>query len=352
MRMDIVRRRLGNWLGGGAVVFGLVLGLGVGPAQAGKTLDAIRSRGAILCGVFADVPAMSILGSTGRWTGFHVDICRAYAIAVFNDPEKVRFVPLTAQQRFTALQSGEVDVLEGTNALTLARDSTMGITAPVTAFITGQGFLVNRRLNAKSGADLNGATICAIQGSEIERNVQDYVSRTGMTMPTIAFDTTSTMLAAFYSGRCDAISNDMVSLSANLYVQANKADFELLPELIAKEPHGPMVRVDDTEWMTLVRWTVFALIEAEEMGLTKANVEAAFKDSKDPKVQRFLGVIDNPGTGFKISRNWAYNVVRQVGNYGELFDRFAGNGKGGLGMARGPNRLWTDGGVMISNLWQ
>lgn len=350
MYNDFWQRRLGGWVEGAGVAMALTVGLGIGPVQAGPTLDAIRARGAVICGIANSLPAMSIPDSTGRWTGFHVEICRAYAVAVFNDPEKVRFVPVTAQERFTALQSGAVDVLEGPNALTLARDATMGITAPTTAFITGQGFLVNRRLNAKTGADLNGATICALQGSEIERNVQDYVSRTGMTMQTIAFDTTPTMLAAFYSGRCDAVSNDMVSLSANLYGQANKADFELLGELIAKEPHGPMVRVDDMQWMTLVRWTVFALIQAEELGLTKANVEAAYKNNKDPKVQRFLGVIDNPGTGFGVSKTWAYDVVRHIGNYGELFDRFAG--KGGLGMVRGPNRLWTDGGLMISNLWQ
>jgi general L-amino acid transport system substrate-binding protein len=318
-------------------------------AHAGVTLDAIRARGAVICGI-TNQPAMSSPDNQGRWTGFHADICRAFAIAVFNDPDKVRFVPVTAQQRFTALQSGEIDVLDGTNALTLTRDATLGLTTPATVFITGQGFLVNKRLNAKSAADLNGATICAIQGSEIERNVQDYVNKVGLKMQTVAFDTDATMLSAFYAGRCDAVSNDMVSLSANLYGQANRSDFVLLPDLIAKEPHGPMVRTDDAQWMTLVRWSVFAFIQAEEMGLTKANVEAARASSPDPKVKRFLGLIDNPGRGFGIADSFAFDIIRRLGNYGELFDRYAG--KGGLGMDRGPNRLWTDGGVLISNLWQ
>lgn len=320
------------------------------PARAGTTLDAIRARGAVVCGIANNQPAISIPDSQGRWTGFHVEICRAFAVAVFNDPDKIRFVPVTAQQRFTALQSGEIDVLEGPNALTLTRDSTIGLFSPATVFYTGQGFLVNRRTNVKTAHDLNGATICAIQGSEIERNVQDYTNKAGIKMETIAYDTNSTLLSAFYSGRCDAVSNDMVSLSANLVGQPNKSDFVLLNELIAKEPHGPMVRVDDPQWIALVRWTVYALIQAEEMGLTKTNVAAQRASSQDPKVRRFLGVVDNPGRGFGVSDSFAFDIIRHIGNYGELYDRFPG--KGGLNMDRGPNRLWTDGGLMISHLWQ
>jgi general L-amino acid transport system substrate-binding protein len=240
-------------------------------AQAAATLDAIRARGHVVCGIAANLPAMSIPDGQGRWTGFHVEICRAYAVALFADPEKVRFVPVTAQQRFTALQSGEIDVLEGPNALTLTRDTALGITAPATVFYTGQGFLVSKRLNVKGAAELNGATICAVQGSEIERNVADYTARLGIRMTTVAFDTNATLLGAFFAGRCDAVSNDMVSLAASMVGQPNRADYALLPDIIAKEPHGPMVRADDPQWFALVRWTVFALIQAEEFGLTRAN---------------------------------------------------------------------------------
>lgn len=338
-------------LGVGLLAFALTMGcLLPGSARAGAILDTIRARGVLVCGVSQDAPGDAMVDSHGHFVGFHVQICRAIAAALFGDPEKVKFVPLSSLVRFTAVQTGEVDVWESTTALTLVRDSTLGLTIPAVTFYTGQGFLVNKRTHAKAAADLNGATICSIQGTEIERNVADYTAKTGIRMQTIAFESSTTLLSAFFSGRCDAISNDMVSLASNRAASSHPDDFELLPELISKEPHGPIVRSDDVQWATLVRWVVFALIQAEEFGLTKANVTQAYDSSTDPRVQRFLGKAGTAGAGFGLKNSWAYDVVRSVGNYGEIFDQNLGSG--GLKMDRGLNKLWTQGGLMISWLWQ
>jgi general L-amino acid transport system substrate-binding protein len=319
-----------------------------GSAKAGALLDAIKARGVLVCGVSQDSPGNAMVNSQGRMVGFHAEICRAIAAALFGDPDKVKFVPLTSMVRFTAVQTGEVDVWESTTALTLVRDSTLGLTIPVATMYTGQGFLVNKRTHAKSAADLNGATICSTQGTEIDRNVVDYTTKAGIHMQTIGFEASSTLLSAFFAGRCDAVSNDMVSLASNLATAANRDDFELLPDLISKEPHGPVVRSDDLQWATLVRWVVFALIQAEEFGLTKDNVQKAYDASPDPRLQRFLGKAGTAGAGFGLRNGWAYDVIRTVGNYGEIYERNLG--AGGLKLDRGHNRLWTDGGMMGSPL--
>ncbi|WP_458097846.1 amino acid ABC transporter substrate-binding protein [Roseomonas sp. WA12] len=330
----------------------LALGAVVGPtpAQAGPTFDNVRRNGHVRCGVSIGVAHMSMPDSAGRWTGFDADICRAVAVAVFGDPEKVRFVPTTAQSRFTALQSGEVDLLSRTTALTLARDSTMGLTQTVVHFYTGQGLLVHRRTGVTRAAELNGATVCTTQGSVNERTLEDWARAKGLRMTQIAFDTPSNVLAAFLAGRCDAITNDMINLAANRIGAPDPASLVLLPEVVFKEMHGVLVRNGDAEWAALTRWTVFALIQAEEFGLTRANVEETRRTTADPQVQRFLGRNDNIGAGFGLQADWAYNIVRQLGNYGEVYDRTAGSG--GLGIDRGPNRLWNDGGLLMSWLWQ
>jgi general L-amino acid transport system substrate-binding protein len=320
------------------------------PAQAGALLDAIKARGVLVCGVSQDSPGNAMADSHGRIVGFHAEICRAFATALFGDPEKVKFVPLSTVVRFTAVQTGEVDVFESTTALTQVRDSTLGLTIPVATMYTGQGFLVNKRLHAKSAADLNGATICSQQGTEIDRNVTDYTAKTGIRMTTVGFESSSTLRSAFLAGRCDAVSNDMVSLASNRASAPNPEEFDLLPELISKEPHGPIVRSDDVQWATLVRWVVFALIQAEEFGLTKDNVQQAFETSTDPRLLRFFGKAGTAGAGFGLRNGWAYDVIRAVGNYGELYEKHLGSG--GLKLDRGHNKLWTDGGVMVSWLWQ
>ncbi|MBL6079997.1 amino acid ABC transporter substrate-binding protein [Belnapia sp. T18] len=326
-----------------------LLGLAA-PASAGPTLDAVRQNGAVRCGVPSGVAGMARPDSQGRWVGLHADICRAIAAAALGDADKVRFVPLTAQSRFTAVQSGEVDVLVYLTALTLSRDATLGlsIVAPP-YFYTGQGFLVRRSLNITRAAELDGATVCATQGSVVERNLNDFAQRSNIRLTTIAFDTQPNVIAAFFAGRCDAISNDMISLSANRLAAPDPDAVVLLPELIAKEPHGAMVRNGDGEWALLVRWTISALIQAEEFGLTRETVVAARASTTDPQIRRFLGLNENVGAGLGLRDDWAFQVVRQVGDYGSLYERHVG--ARGLGLERGLNRLWNQGGMMMSWLW-
>lgn len=328
---------------------GLLSSLAV-PAFAGATFDAVRLNGTVRCGVTSGVAGMARPDSRGRWIGLHADICRAIAAAALGDAEKVRFVPLTAQSRFTALQSGEVDVLVYITALTLTRDATLGLNQVVPYFYTGQGFLVRRSLNVARAAELDGATVCATQGSVIERNLADFAQRARIRLTTIAYDTQANVIAAFLAGRCDAISNDMISLSANRLSAPDPDAFVLLPDLIAKEPQGALVRNGDAEWATLVRWSIFALIQAEEFGLTQENVEATRASTADPEIRRFLGLNENVGAGFGISNDWAFQIVRQVGDYGTLYDRHVG--VNGLGLDRGLNRLWNRGGLLMSWLWQ
>lgn len=333
----------------GALAGALLAGLGA-PAQAGPTLDAVRGAGIVRCGVTGAVAGAARPDSKGRWTGFHADICRAIAAAALGDAEKVRFVPVTAQTRFTALQSGEVDTLIYITALTLSRDATLGLNQVAPYFYTGQGFLVRRSLNIGRLAELDGGTICATQGSVIERNITDYARRTGIRLSTIAYDTSANVLAAFLAGRCDAISNDTLSLTANRLAAPDPDSFVLLPELIAKEPQGAMVRNGDAEWATLVRWAIFALVQAEEFGLTRETVAAARETSTDPQLRRFLGLGEPVGAGIGLPNDWAFQVVRQVGDYGTLYETHLG--KEGLGLERGLNRLWNQGGLMMSWLWQ
>jgi general L-amino acid transport system substrate-binding protein len=324
--------------------------LSAAPALAGATLDGVRRNGYVRCGVSGGIAHMSMPDSAGRWQGFDAEMCRAVAAAVFGDPEKVRFIPTTAQSRFTALQSGEVDMLTRTTALSISRDSTMGLTQTVAHFFTGQGILVHRRTGATKATDLNGATICGTTGSIIERNLEDFARANNIRFRTISFDTQPAVLEAFLADRCDAISNDMINLSANRLAAPDPNSLVLLPDLIQKEMHGILVRNGDAEWAALTRWTVFALIQAEEFGITRANIEETRRTATDPAVRRFLGLVENVGTGFGVSASFAYDIVRAIGNYGELYERTAGSG--GLGMERGSNRIWTQGGLLISWLWQ
>ncbi|MCR0985135.1 amino acid ABC transporter substrate-binding protein [Roseomonas populi] len=340
----------------GRIVQLACLGLSIGaatlarPASAGPTLDAVKRNGYVRCGVSTGVAHMSAPDSNGRWSGFDVEICRAIAVAVLGDAERVRFIPTTAQSRFTALQSGEVDLLSRTTALTLARDSTMGLTQTVAHFFTGQGLLVRRQAGVEQARQLNGASVCTTQGSVNERTLQDWARTNRIEVRTIAFDTAPSVLAAFLAGRCDAITNDMINLAANRLAAPDPEGLLLLPDVIMKEMHGVLVRNGDAEWATLTRWAVFALIQAEEFGITRANVEEIRRTNPDPNVQRFLGRIDNIGVGFGLDADWAYRVIRTLGNYGEVFERTAG--RGGLGIDRGPNRLWSQGGLLMSWLWQ
>ena len=325
----------------------LAIAAAASPAWAGKTLDAVKQRGQVVCGVNTSGPGFSNADSQGKWTGLDVDFCKAVAAAVLNDSSKVKFVPLNSQQRFTSLQAGEVDVLSRNSTWTLTRDASLGILFTGINYFDGQGFMVPKKLNIANAKKMNGATVCVQAGTTSEKNVADYFGANGMKYKPVVFDTAEAITSAFFAGRCQVYTTDMSDL-AGARTKAPKADdYVILPEVISKEPLGPSVRRGDDEWFEIVRWTLFAMLEAEEDGLTQANVDAQKATSKDPGVQRFLGVSEDTGKLLGLDKEWAYRIVKQVGNYGESFERNLGP-KSPVGLPRGVNNLWTKGGLMYA----
>jgi general L-amino acid transport system substrate-binding protein len=325
----------------------LAIAAAASPAWAGKTLDAVKARGQLVCGVNTSGPGFSNADSQGRWTGLDVDFCKAVAAAVLNDASKVKFVPLNSQQRFTSLQAGEIDVLSRNSTWTLTRDASLGIVFTGINYYDGQGFMVPKKVKIESAKKMNGATVCVQAGTTSEKNVADYFGANNMKYKPVVFDTAEAITSAFFAGRCQVYTTDMSDL-AGARTKAPKADdYVILPEVISKEPLGPSVRRGDDEWFEIVRWTLFAMLEAEENGLTQANVDAQKASSKDPGVQRFLGVSEDTGKLLGLDKEWAYRVVKQVGNYGESFERNLGP-KSPVGLPRGVNNLWTKGGLMYA----
>jgi general L-amino acid transport system substrate-binding protein len=295
-----------------------------GPATAGSQLDAIRARGQLICGASAGVAGLSIPDSQGHWSGFHVDMCKAFAIAIFNDPNKVKYVPLSTQQRFTALQSGEVDLLSRSTTYTLTRDTTLGLNFAGVTYYDGQGFMVRRQLGVKSATELNGASICVSPGSTIEVNLADYFRARNMKYESVVIGEQDQIEAAFFSGRCDVYTSDAVQLaSVRVKRGASPDDYVILPEIISKEPLSTALRRGDDEFEAILKWSLYAMIEAEERGITSANVDAHLK-SEDPGVKRLLGVIQGNGKALGVDERWAYAIIKQIGNYGEIFDRNLG----------------------------
>jgi len=312
------------------------------PASAQSTLDAVRKKGFLQCGISTGIAGFSAPDSKGAWRGIDVDMCRAIAAAVFGDAAKVRYTPLTTQQRFTAIQSGEVDVLARNSTWTLSRDTTLGLNFVGVNYYDGQGFMVPKKLNVKSAKQLNGATICVQPGTTTELNLADYFRANRMTFKPVVIEKLEEVLNAYFNGRCDAFSTDQSGLVALRASRAPKPDEHvILPELISKEPLGPAVRHGDDRWFDIVKWTLFAMVEAEELGLTSKNIDEQAK-SPNPGVQRFVGTNGDMGKMLGLDNRWAYNIVKQVGNYGESFDA---NLKP-LGFERGLNRLWNQGGLM------
>jgi general L-amino acid transport system substrate-binding protein len=325
----------------------LAIAAAASPAWAGKTLDAVKARGQLVCGVNTSGPGFSNADSQGKWTGLDVDFCKAVAAAVLNDASKVKFVPLNSQQRFTSLQAGEVDVLSRNSTWTLTRDASLGIVFTGINYYDGQGFMVPKKVKIESAKKMNGATVCVQAGTTSEKNVADYFGANNMKYKPVVFDTAEAITSAFFAGRCQVYTTDMSDL-AGARTKAPKADdYVILPEVISKEPLGPSVRRGDDEWFEIVRWTLFAMLEAEENGLTQANVDAQKASSKDPSVQRFLGVSEDTGKLLGLDKEWAYRVVKQVGNYGESFERNLGP-KTPVALPRGVNNLWTKGGLMYA----
>jgi general L-amino acid transport system substrate-binding protein len=317
------------------------------PAHAGKTLDAVKSRGQVVCGVNTSGPGFSNADSQGRWTGLDVDFCKAVAAAVLSDANKVKFVPLNSQQRFSSLQAGEIDVLSRNSTWTLTRDASLGVLFTGINYFDGQGFMVPKKLKIDSAKKMNGATVCVQAGTTSEKNVADYFGANGMKYKSVVFDTAEAITSAFFAGRCQVYTTDMSDLAGARTKAPNADDYVILPQVISKEPLGPSVRRGDDEWFEIVRWTLFAMLEAEEHGLTQANVDEQKTSNKDPNVQRFLGISEDTGKLLGLDAAWAYRIVKQVGNYGESFERNLGP-KTPVALPRGVNNLWTKGGLMYA----
>jgi general L-amino acid transport system substrate-binding protein len=322
----------------------LVLGVTAGAAVAGPTLDAIKQRGTLVCGVHTGLTGFSAPDKAGKYAGHDVDFCKALAAAILGAEDKVKYVPLTAQQRFTALQSGEIDILSRNTTWNSKRDTTMGSVFAGVWFYDGQAFVVNTKKNPKVRklADLNKAAICVETGTTTERNLADYARANKLTFKPVVFEGQEATEKAFQSGRCDAYTTDASGIAAMLVNLPSKADYTVLPDIISKEPLGPMLRRNDQEFFAIVRWMIMALQQAEESGVTKANVAQMKKESKDPAIQRLTGATGEVGKGLGLDADWAVRAISAVGNYGEIYDR---NIKP-LGLSRGPNALWNKGGLM------
>jgi general L-amino acid transport system substrate-binding protein len=324
----------------------LVAGIGAfGAAQAG-VLDQVKAKGFVQCGVSQGLPGFSSPDDKGMWTGLDVDVCRAIAAAIFDDPSKVKYSPLSAKDRFTALQSGEIDVLSRNTTWTLDRDSKMGLNFAGVAYYDGQGFMVRKSLKVNSGLELSGATICTQTGTTTELNVADYFRANKMKYEVVAFATADETVKAYESGRCDVFTTDVSQLYAMRLKLAKADDHMILRDIISKEPLGPLVRHGDDQWLDVVKWTLFALINAEELGVTSKNL-AEMQKSANPEIKRLLGSEGSLGQGLGLTNDWAARIIKHVGNYGETFDRNVGPGSK-LAIERGINRLWNKGGLMYA----
>lgn len=315
------------------------------PAQAGATLDAIKARGTIKAGVGTS-PGFFSPDSNGRWQGFFIDIGRALAVTLFNNPEKVEFTSSSPQQRLSALQAGQFDILLSAVTITISRATKLGFHFGPVVFYDGQGFLVAKKLGVTKGADLNGATICIQSGTTGEQNIADFFRKQNATFKPVVIEDTHQVLQAFSTGRCDVMTQDSSDLGLQRALLPNPGDYIILPERISKEPLAPAIRYGDDQWLEIVNWTVYALIQAEELGITKANIDG-FLTSTDPVVRRFLGVDPGLGEGMGVDPKFAYNIVKAVGNYGEIFERNVGPATK-VGFERGYNQLWTKGGLLYA----
>jgi general L-amino acid transport system substrate-binding protein len=316
-----------------------------GAAEAGATFDAVKKRGHVECGVNTGLAGFGIADSQGKWTGLDVDFCRVVAAAALGDANKVAYKPLNASQRFTALQSGEIDMLSRNTTWTLTRDASLGLEFAAVTYYDGQGFMVPKALNVKSAKQLSGAEICVQSGTTTELNLGDFIRANKLQAKPVVFESLEEFKSAFFNGRCQAMTTDASALAAIRAKDTQKPDdFVILPELISKEPLAVSVRRGDAEWFAIVKWAVYATINAEELGVTSQNVDE-MKKSANPNIKRLLGASDQMGDKLGISNDWAYNAIKQVGNYGEIFERNVGM-KSPLKLERGLNALWTEGGLM------
>ncbi|MDQ0316339.1 amino acid ABC transporter substrate-binding protein [Amorphus orientalis] len=319
------------------------LGLSAAAADA-TTLEDVKTKGFVQCGANASgLAGFATTNDQGDWSGFDVDYCRAYAAAIFGDPSKVKFTPLTAKERFTALQSGTVDVLVRNTTWTMSRDTQLGLNFTGVNYYDGQGFMVRKSLGITSALELSGASVCVQTGTTTELNLSDYFRANDMDLNAVVFESANEAVQAYDAGRCDAFTTDSSGLYAERLKLTNPSDHMILPEVISKEPLGPVVRQGDDEWFNIIKWVGFALVNAEELGVTQANVEE-MKGSDNPEIKRLLGQEGSYGEGIGLENDWAAQAITAVGNYGEIFDRNIGPDTP-LEIERGINALWTDGGL-------
>ncbi|SFC65757.1 amino acid ABC transporter substrate-binding protein, PAAT family [Polaromonas sp. OV174] len=334
-----------QWLAVALATTGL---MAAAPAMAGKTLDAIKAKGQVVCGVHTGLAGFSAADSAGKWAGLDVDVCRAIAAAVLGDSEKVKYVPLTAQQRFTALQSGEIDVLSRNTTFTLTRDASLGLNDTVVTYYDGQGFIVTKKSNIKSAKQFKNQTVCVQSGTTTEKNLTDYSKANNLNIKTVVFEKEEAATAAYFAGRCISYTTDASGLaSIRNKVATTPADHVILPDLISKEPLGPLVRRGDDEWFAIVKWVIYGLIESEEYGITQAQVDQLKTSSQDPVVKRILGSGEDSGKLLGLDKDWMARAIKATGNYGEIFERNVGPNSA-LGLPRGINNQWNKGGLMYA----
>lgn len=313
---------------------------------AASTLSDVRKAGFLTCGVSTGIPGFSSPDKQGRWSGLDVDVCRAVAAAVLGSADKVRYVPLTPKDRFNALQSGEIDILSRITTWTHSRDTTLDIIFAGVSFYDGQGFMVRRDAGIETPADLDGAAICVQKGTTTEQNLADYFREKGLRYQPVTFTSSDRAINGFKAGRCGAVTSDLSQLYAQRTRLPEPTEAIVLPTVISKEPLGPAVRQDDMQWYNIVKWCLFALVNAEELGVTSANVDEMRRSNK-PVIQRLLGVNADTGRAMGLSADWGYKIIKQVGNYQEIYHRNIGEGSS-LKIDRGLNRLWNDGGILFA----
>ncbi|MFL4990018.1 MAG: amino acid ABC transporter substrate-binding protein [Microvirga sp.] len=328
------------------IAVGLAATLMASAASAQATLNNVKQKGFLTCGSNPGLAGFGVPDAQGNWTGLDVDFCRALAAAIFNDPTKVRFIPLSAKDRFTALQSGEVDVLARNSTWSMSRDTQLGLDFPAVNYYDGQGFMVRKKLGVASAKELSGASVCTQQGTTTELNLADFFRANNLKYEVVAFATADETFKAYESGRCDAFTTDASGLYSERLKASAPDEHIVLPEIISKEPLGPAVRHGDNQWGDIVRWTHFAMINAEELGVTKANVDQMLKND-NPEIKRMLGSEGKFGEAVGLTNDWAFRIIKQVGNYGEIFEKNVGQGSP-LKIQRGQNALWTKGGLQYA----
>ncbi len=332
-----------------AITVAVTLAVAALPAYAGKTIDTIKSRGQLACGVNTGLAGFSQADTAGNWSGLDADFCKVLAAVLLNDASKVKWVPLNSQQRLSALQSGEIDVLSRNTTFTLTRDASLGlhITAPL--YYDGQGFMVPTKSGIKDVRQLKGQTICVLSGSTTEKNLADFSRANNLGFKPVVFESLDALIGAYFGGRCVGYTTDASGLASVRNKEAkNPNDHVILPTLISKEPLGPMVRRGDDEWFAIVKWVIYGLLEAEEYGITRANVDSMKATSQDPAVQRILGSSEDTGKLLGLDRDWMVRAIKTSGNYGEMFERNLGP-KSAIGLPRGLNNQWNQGGLMYAD---